>query len=305
MRLSPKIRGWTVGQLHAAFGRPATQPIHRAGKEYKRKGAAPTHVTDPIPTTHLLTPQILAPDTPVVLSELSRSVISSASVPEVHGTAIQNEYSPPERFWPCRIGSALDVWALACTIFELRTGVGLFDHTFAEVVDHALRRPSEHGWPPIQRAAGSPQTGLWGAFDCVRGTVPLSDSALPFDSALPSYISRRLEAAFARPDAARKHETQPEATTHAQLAEHEMRLPRHECAPKYQGPLLASIAQEPMAEEEVALLKDLLLKTLTFRPEDRLTMFEMMAHGFFQCKESVYLSVLELQISYMYHRHWL
>jgi serine/threonine protein kinase len=263
------------------LGKPVTQPT-RITDEHRIGPWAPQEVTKPavIPA---------ASDVQAFLSNLSCTHIISSNEAEHPGDQAP-EYAAPEWLLGSSLSTTVDVWALACTIFELRTGVGLFDHAFHDALSEMDRFivVDIHTSPPPKLGPIRSWLAELVGFSVADTLKKLNEDK--FDPALVTYIGHRLDAAE-KGDAGGSDEQfamfmeqlkiKDEGDVMPHLKAKGMRLPKAPNLAKYEGPLLAVNPTAQMSPEERVLFEDLMCKMLRHDPDERIDMPQVLVHGWF------------------------
>lgn len=271
-----------VDEVKQGPSKPTTQPT-RITDEHRIGPWAPQEITKSaaIPA---------ARDVEAFLSDLSCANLASSS--EDHPGDQAPEYCSPEWLLDSQLGTPVDVWALACTIFELRTGVGLFDHVFHDSLDERDRDRVIllYTEPPQLGPVRSWLANLVG-FDVDKILERMNEE--DFDPALAVYIGHRLDAAATSSTGGDKEKiamfmerlkVKDESKLLLHLKANMMRMPKAVNLAGYEGPLLAPDRLLLMSQKERDLFKDLMTKMLKHNPNERLDLTEVLAHGWFSYK---------------------
>ncbi|CAA7268662.1 unnamed protein product [Cyclocybe aegerita] len=157
---------------------------------------------------------------------------------------------PPKARFEGKIGLPSDIWSLACMIFEIRAGFPLFE-AFLGGDDEVLKE--------IVATLGKLPEPWWNAFEnrhCwfdENGTVKASELQQTMLPAEKTSIRQKLASIGAQDE--------PPVTGS-------------------DGPMMEPLGSR-LDNTEIQLLGDLLEKMLRYRPQDRITMGEVVAHPWF------------------------
>lgn len=158
-------------------------------------------------------------------------------------------YTSPE----ARIGSASDIWALACTIFEIRAGTTLF-YSFcggnSEIVMQTVEMPEKLPEP------------WWNAFE--HRQTWFEDNGEPKSREIQDQEGVLLPA------------------MKSSILQKLREIGERDELPEANEGLMFEAAGTQLEEREVELLGDLLEKMLRYRPEERVTIQEVMQHPWFK-----------------------
>lgn len=176
---------------------------------------------------------------------------------------IPRVYCPPEYLIDGKVGISCDIWALGCTLFEIRTGRNLFD-TFDDDVDEVLWKIAmlfgkypEPWWSETWetcREAFEDEPGADGRVIEVRKPVTDAEASHPV-------------VVFERPEPRTLQDTIGLGLIYED---------RHGL-----GGIQSNISQE-----ESNLFADLLGKLLRYSPQERLSARESLGHGWFRWQGS-------------------
>jgi serine/threonine protein kinase len=171
--------------------------------------------------------------------------------PKDYKPATAIHYMSPEARFETRVSPASDIWALACTIFEIRAGFPLFDPFLGTAVVRetveTLGKLPEPWWSAFEHRHlwfeenGEPKP---------REIQKLEGVLLP---AIKSSIRQKLREIG-------EQDEPPEAD---------------------EGPMIETIGTR-LEEGEAVLLGDLLKKMLKYRPEERIAIQEVVRHPWFK-----------------------
>ncbi|KAF5326562.1 hypothetical protein D9611_000750 [Ephemerocybe angulata] len=155
-RLDPQVQDWSDRDIFAYFGDPYVY------------GPPERQFVDCIDTYKLLDSYFLQED--IILADFKHSFKVRRPLPPGHPLCTLTHYMSPELRFDGRIGMPSDIWALACVIFEVRTGSPLFDECSGE----------EGAWKSVVRILGEPPEAWKGPEDwSLRSTnVPMGSSCM-------------------------------------------------------------------------------------------------------------------------------
>ncbi|KAF9511351.1 hypothetical protein BS47DRAFT_1346871 [Hydnum rufescens UP504] len=189
--------------------------------------------------TRLSSPSLLKED--IVLIDFGQSFFADHPPPN-YAPATPLHYLSPEAFFESRTSFPSDIWALGCTIFEIRAGSPLFDpflgsdtlilKQIVEVLGK-LPEPWWSSWEARQPAEEQRKEGV---------LLPVLKSSL-----------------------------------HQKLRE----IGEQDDVPDVDGGRMIEKTGTRLDEAEIELLADLLAKMLRYRPEDRISIAEVVRHPWF------------------------
>ncbi|KZT69697.1 kinase-like protein [Daedalea quercina L-15889] len=247
-RVAEHVLHWSDSQVYAHFGVPETEEVRTRGGE-PCSPYAPPELVAPIDNATITDASLLHDS--VVLIDFGQSY-AVASPPKGHQPGTAMHYLPPETRFEGRAGLEADVWNLGCAIFEIRAGAPLFEPFFGSDADilrqtvEVLGRLPDPWWRSFRERA------LW--FE--ENGQPRSAEAQQLSGALvpstKSSIQTKLRSIGMLDDPPSVDE----------------------------GPMIEKPGVT-LDEEEVGLLGDLLAKMLRYRPEERLSMREVIYHPWF------------------------
>lgn len=116
------------------LGAPQTTKVVTADGGSHHMPIAPQYLVYPIDWDHVAStkPNLIAED--ACLIDFGEAYEMSAPTPNL---GIPQVYCPPEYALEGKVGVGCDIWALGCTLYEIRTGRKLFD-TFDDDADEVL-----------------------------------------------------------------------------------------------------------------------------------------------------------------------
>uniref|UniRef100_A0A0W0G6R6 non-specific serine/threonine protein kinase n=1 Tax=Moniliophthora roreri TaxID=221103 RepID=A0A0W0G6R6_MONRR len=247
-RLADRVHKWSDNEVYSYFGEPNTERV--ATRDRSPPGpCAPVELVAPIDQSRFTDCSLLQED--VLLIDFGQSF--NASHPPVgYEPATAFNYQSPEARFESRIDTASDVWALACTIFEMRAGFPLFE-SFLGSDDHVLKET-------VQMLGKLPDP-WWNSF----GTRHLWFD----DHGEPKSLELQQQARVLLP---------AERTS---IREKFLSIGvNDEPTETDDGPMMEPYGTK-LDETEVELLEDLLEKMLRYQPQDRITMRDVISHPWF------------------------
>ncbi|RDB29753.1 Serine/threonine-protein kinase SRPK [Hypsizygus marmoreus] len=245
-RITENVQRWSDSEVYLNFGEPETEKL--ATRDGSPPGPhAPAQLIAPIENARLTDSTILQED--ILLTDFGQS-FSMIGPPKDYEPATVPHYQSPEARFEGRIGAPSDVWALACTIFQIRAGFPLFeaflggdDEILKEIVATLGKLP-EPWWDAFENHH------LWFDEDGMPKARELQQVLLPAEK---TSIKQKLESVGGQ-DA----------------------LP----ATGDDGPMMERPGTR-LDKMEIQLLGDLLKKMLRYRPQGRIKMREVVAHPWF------------------------
>jgi len=201
----------------------------------------PSRLVAPINNAHFTNSTLLQEN--ILLIDFGQS-FPFRSPPTDYEPATAPEYISPEAYFEGRIGPPADVWALACTIFQIRAGSPLFV-AFLGGMNLVLKE--------IVATLGKMPDPWWGAFESRHVWFDEDGNPKVPGSAEKTSIKQEL-ASIGSQDASR--------------------------GIRDDG-LMAERPETMLDEVEIEMLGDLLEKMLCYHPQDRIKMCEVVAHPWF------------------------
>lgn len=214
-------------------------------------------------------PGLVAPSqvvAPIDISRLSSSLLReditlidfgqafSADRPPPHYVpTTPSHYLSPEAFFESKMSFSSDVWALACTIFEIRAGSPLFDPFFRD--DSLILKQ-------IVETLGRFPEPWWSTWEARRAW---------FD-----------ETGVPRPEEEQRKEGLPLPAVKNSLRQKLREIGKQVDAPYVDEGSMIEKTGIRLEESEVELLADLLEKMLRYEPKDRICMREVLQHPWFE-----------------------
>lgn len=125
------IDEWSIDDIHERLGTPQTQDLHRVQGGAENL-SAPKYTVDAI-SMKQVDPQWLSDQ--IMIIDFGISFLEQYSSSEI-GTP--KSYCAPEFNFDVRRSMKSDVWALGCTIYEIRTGACLFGYRGQPTADQML-----------------------------------------------------------------------------------------------------------------------------------------------------------------------
>jgi len=142
--ISDHVTKWSDDQVYANFGKPETEQL--VPEDGSPPGShAPTEIVATIDNARLAHPSILQED--IIVIDFGQSFFMEHP-PKEYQPAAPIHYASPEIRFESRISSASDIWALGCTIFEMRAGFPLFEPFLGSEVNIMKQMVETLGKPP-------------------------------------------------------------------------------------------------------------------------------------------------------------
>ncbi|TDL22816.1 kinase-like protein [Rickenella mellea] len=233
--------------VYQTFGNPETEEVVTID-DSPPGPHAPSQIVAPIDFSRL-SHSLLKED--IFLIDFGQSFFADRPPPDnIPATPLQ--YLSPEAFFDLKLSFASDVWALACTIFEIRAGSPLFDPFFSSGTVILKQVVETLGRFPDPRWSAWEERLVW--FDEAGAPKP-DDEEEEEETLLPAVQS----------------------SLHHKLSE----IGEQDDAPHaYEGKMIEEVGTH-LDEAEVNLLADLLEKMLRYNPQDRISMSEVVQHPWF------------------------
>ncbi|KAF8962533.1 kinase-like domain-containing protein [Flammula alnicola] len=245
-RAAENIQNWSDSDVYLTLGQPETEEI--ATRDHSPPGPhAPAQLVAPIDNAYLTNSTFLQED--ILLVDFGQS-FSSFHPPTDYVPATMPHYQSPEARFEGRISMPSDVWALACTIFEIRAGSPLFE-AFLGGNDEILKE--------IVATLGKLPEPWWGAFE--NHYLWFDEDGKPKARELQQVLLPAEKTSIKQKLASIGKQDAPPATGD-------------------DGPMMERPGTR-LDELEIQLLGDLLEKMLRYRPQDRIKMSEVVSHPWF------------------------
>ncbi|PSR94658.1 hypothetical protein PHLCEN_2v4390 [Hermanssonia centrifuga] len=248
-RVSDHVHQCSDDQIYAILGKPETERTENI--DHSPPGPqVPVEIVAPINNASLSSPSFLQED--IIVIDFGQSFTTN-NPPKGYEPATALHYASPEAQFESRISLASDIWALACTIFEIRAGFPLFEPFIGSEADIVKQ---------MVQMLGKPPEPWWNAFEDRQVWFEESGEPKPADvqkragvwlPAIRSSIRGQL----------RDIGTQDEASE------------------VDEGPIFEKTGIR-LEEKEVELLGDLFEQMLKYRPEDRITIRDVLCHPWFR-----------------------
>ena len=233
------IDTWPTGTIYQQVGSPVRDEVFKSSGQ-KPDLSAPEYLVEPASFSSVdfeyISEQVLLIDPGEAFPELS---------PPSNGVGTPVSYCSPELILEGKASRASDIWALACTIFEIRSGFPLFESfvgSSTEILEEMVRIL---GMPP------EPSHSLWEKYG-----INTADHA-PLDRSTLNDRIREIG-----------------------MYDQEPSVHRGDIASKNHHTLLEPSGRRITRDEETDLA-DLLRKTLNYIPEKRLSAEEVANHSWF------------------------
>ncbi|KAF6749494.1 kinase-like domain-containing protein [Ephemerocybe angulata] len=213
-------------------------------------GSPERQLVDCIDTYKLLGSYFLQED--IILADFKHSFNVRRPLPPGHPLGTLTHYMSPELRFDGRIGLPSDIWALACVIFEVRTGSPLFDEWSGE---EGVRKSVVRflGEPP--EAWQGPEDGSLRVDERAKGLKLPDECQEDLDSRAETSIMQELEKAQSADEGGR-------------------------------DVIFAEATRVQIEKEELELLADLLKQMLRYLPEERPSIDEVLSHPWFKNEDA-------------------
>ncbi|OBZ66636.1 Serine/threonine-protein kinase SRPK [Grifola frondosa] len=241
-QVSDVVHHWSDDNVYQILGSPETDNV------VTRDGSppsphAPVQVVAPIDISRLSSPLLLQED--ILLIDFGQSFFADRSPPN-YEPATPLHYLSPEAFFDSEISFASDVWALACAIFEIRAGSPLFDPFLSS--DTLILKQ-------IVETLGRFPDPWWNSWEARRAW---------FD-----------ETGELKPEEEQRKQAVLLPAVKSSLRQKLREIGQQDDAPEVGEGTMIEKTGTRLEEAEVELLADLLEKMLRYRPEDRISMTEV------------------------------
>ncbi|KAJ3558788.1 hypothetical protein NP233_g11430 [Leucocoprinus birnbaumii] len=248
LRLWPRVIEWSDAEVYAYLGDPETEDVRTRGGQPSGPHA-PLMLVAPIDNSRISNAKLLQDN--IMISDFGQSY-EIASPPLSYKPATLLNYQSPEARFEGRIGLETDIWALGCAIFGIRAGFALFEPFLGSDID-ILRQTVE--------TLGRLSDPWWGAFE--QRTLWFDEDGQPKSEQDQERAGVLLKAC--------KSSIRDKLRT---IGEEDVPSTGDE------GPMIEKPGVR-LPEEEIELLGDLLEKMLKYRPEERISIQDVIRHPWF------------------------
>ncbi|KIM46980.1 hypothetical protein M413DRAFT_63939 [Hebeloma cylindrosporum] len=244
--VAENVQHWSDSEVYINFGQPETEEI--ATLDHSPLGPhAPAELIAPIGNA-CLTHAILLQEN-ILLIDFGQSFPALHPRRDYKPATVPHYQSPEARF-EGTIGMPSDIWALACTIFEIRAGFPLFE-AFLGGDDEILKE--------IVATLGKLPEPWWTAFD--NHHLWFDEHGKPKARELQQVLLPAEKTSVKQKLASIGTQDAPPAIGS-------------------DGPMMERTGTK-LEKVEIELLGDLLAKMLRYRPEDRIKISEVVSHPWF------------------------
>lgn len=241
-KLNGSIDTWSVGEIYKRLGQPKKDEIVALSGSTPGESAS-KYIVEPC---SLLNPQFISEDIVLVDFGCAFPLNSPPSSPD--GIGLTMSYSAPEVIIDSKMSAYSDIWALGCVIFEIRSGGQLFGDWIG-TKDDILRQ--------MVQAFGKLPEPWWTAWE--NRTLFFDDDGEPrktWDDGIVRASKFELDEMISEIDAEDAEEDDPERSCAAMLEPNSVKVP----------------------EDEALQMQDLLERILKWKPEERISIKEIMDH---------------------------
>ncbi|KAF5383682.1 hypothetical protein D9615_003640 [Tricholomella constricta] len=244
-RVAENVQNWSDDEVYLNFGQPETEEIETRDRSPSGPHAPSQLIAQIDNASFHYT--LLQEDS--LLIDFGQS-FSKFHPPTGYEPATVPHYLSPEARFEGRIGLPSDVWALACTIFQIRAGFPLFE-AFLGGNDEVLKE--------IVATLGKLPEPWWGTFK--NRHLWFDEDGKPKAPELQQVLLPAEKTSIQQQLASIGSQDEPPATG-------------------YDGAMMERLGTR-LDKVEIQLLGDLLEKMLRYRPQDRIEMSEVVGHPWF------------------------
>jgi serine/threonine-protein kinase SRPK3 len=246
-QLSGSIQKWSNQDTYAILGEPVAGTMERMDKQ-PLGPCAPAEVVEPIDATKFVEAGLVDWDRVAIVDFGQSYMIKQRPSDYVAATAVNHR--APETMFDHQFTAATDVWSLGCLLFEIRAGFPLFD-----------------SWCPSAASV---------LIIMVKMLGRLPDPWWTSFGARSQYFEDNGD--LKKPGDAR---TSIRARLYSIGTQDSPAHPGKEDGPMFER------SGTCLSEEEVVLFEDLLSKMVRFRPDERITMDDVVRHPWFSYQTPV------------------
>lgn len=257
-QVSDQVCRWSDNEVYAILGEPETEEIVTRDHSPPAPCALQELVSS-IDSASLSSPTLLQEN--IVVIDFGQSFATNRP-PKDYEPATAIHYTSPESRFEDRFSAASDIWGLACTIFEIRAGFPLFDPFFGDTQEVNIQTVEMLGKLPEPWWNAFEHRQLWFEENGEPRSMKIQKQEGILLPATKSSIHQRLR----------------------EIGEQDEPLEADE------GPTIETTGTR-LEEGEVLLLSDLLEKMLKYRPEERITIQEVVQHPWFKYTSTWYREI--------------
>ena len=148
------VDAWSTEKLFQQLGRPNQEDVFlRSGQ--KPRSSAPRYAVEPVSFSSIKSDNL---SDQIMLIDMGEAFQESS--PPTHGVGTPLSYAAPELLLEKKAGQASDIWALACTMFELRSGFPLFESFIGQRTEILQEMVRILGAPPKSSRGPWEQNGV-------------------------------------------------------------------------------------------------------------------------------------------------
>ena len=248
-RIAENVKSWSDSEVYLNFGHPETETM--ATRDHSPLGIhVPAHLVAPIDNALLTNPNLLQEE--IVVIDFGQSFCISR-LPTDYEPATVPHYLSPEARFEGNIGAPSDIWALGCTIFEIRAGFPIFETFFGGDDEVLMQTVATLGKLPLP---------WWNAFE--NRHLWFDEQGIPKTEELQKVLLHTEKTSIIQKLASIGTDDVPPVTGD-------------------DGPMMESRGTR-LDECEIELLGDLLQKMLRYRPQDRISITDVISHPWFTFK---------------------
>ncbi|EAU83726.1 CMGC/SRPK protein kinase [Coprinopsis cinerea okayama7 len=252
-RLKESVQAMSDDAICAQLGEPVTEEVITASGDPPGPDA-PRELVESIQASRFIEFSLVHDS--ILVSDFGQSFLVDA-MPEDYHPATTIHCTPPEVRFDQTISFASDVWMLACTLFEIRAGFSLFD---------SFLRSENLVWRQAVEMLGKLPDPWWNQWDARKVWFAESDGE-------------------PKPEEVQKEEGVLLVARKCTIRDKLELIGKKEEPPRGKDWPMTEPDETVMEEEEIKLLQDLLQKMLRYRPEERISMAEVIQHPWFNYKD--------------------
>lgn len=248
--LSPRVLEWSDTEVYLHLGHPETEEVRT--RDGQPPGLhVPAVLVAPIQNSKISDASLLQEK--ITICDFGQSYLAASPPPSYEPGTLLNYQSPEGRF-EGHVGFEADIWSLACAIFEIRAGCPLFEPILGSDVDMLRQMIETLGRLPDPWWGTFEHRSLWFEEDGQPKTEQEQERVGVLLTAHATSIRTKLLGIGVQDALPFGYDDDG-----PMMEKHGMRLP----------------------DVEVELLTDLLGKMLRYRPEERISIQDVIQHPWF------------------------